>query len=129
MKSIWTSKTVWLFIILAIGAISNSIFGLGLPLIENAEWVVLSISLVAFFLRLLTGEPISWDTGTPGKKFYQSKTFWVAVILILASTAVKFGWLNLEVTPNAPWVAIALSIIAFILRLFTKESIEFEKKR
>lgn len=59
------------------------------------------------------------------KKIYQSKTFWVFFLLLVGSILNELGVVNLELSKDANWITIALSFIAIVLRLVTKEPINF----
>jgi hypothetical protein len=62
-----------------------------------------------------------------GKPWYTSKTLWVSFLVFLAALGNLFAGFGLEVSPDATWVAIALSVVQAILRLVTKEPIVIEK--
>ena len=62
------------------------------------------------------------------KQWYTSKTLWVAFLVFIAAIINLTGLVNLPVDPEASWVAIALSVVQFVLRLVTKEPIVIEKK-
>lgn len=124
-KTIVQSKVFWVFLILVCGAVANSVFSLGLPLTDSASWVIIALSFVAFVLRLVTKEPIGWDYDM--KVFYKSKVFWVAVLIIGAAVLNLTGWVNLSLDPESSWIAVALGIVSFILRLVTKEPIVLEE--
>jgi hypothetical protein len=62
------------------------------------------------------------------KKWYTSKTLWVSFLVFAASLVHVFGGMDIPVSPDAGWIAIALSIIQAILRLVTKEPVVIEKK-
>jgi uncharacterized membrane protein YhdT len=123
-KTILQSKVFWVFLILIIGATANSAFSIGLPLTDNSTWVIVALSFVAFVLRLFTSEEIGWSIGL--KVFYKSKVFWVAVLIIGAALLNLTGVVKLPLDFEASWIATALGIILFILRLVTKEPIVFE---
>ena len=126
-KTIIKSKVFWVFLILICGAVANSAFGLGLPLTDSAEWVIIALSFVAFILRLFTAEPIGW--GLDAKLWYRSKVFWVAVLIIAGAGLNLTGLISLPLDASATWVAAALGVITFILRLLTSEPIVFEDKK
>ncbi len=126
-KTIVQSKVFWVFAILVCGAVVNSVFSLGLPLTDSASWVIVALSFVTFILRLITKEPIGWGYDT--KLFYKSKVFWVAVLIIGAAVLNLTGWVNLSLDPEASWIAVALSVITFILRLLTSEPIILENDK
>lgn len=124
MKPFYFSKIFWLFGLLALGAIANSLFQWNLPLVTEAEWVIWSLTIVAFLLRFITKEPISWDGIGSGKPFWQSRTFWIFALLAIAGIINKLGWLNLEINENAAWLLTVIPIISVILRFFTGSQIE-----
>lgn len=61
MKSLLTSKTFWVFVILLVGSVLNATGVMNLELNENAEWLVPVISIIGIVLRLITKDPIVWD--------------------------------------------------------------------
>lgn len=61
MKSLLTSKTFWVFVILLVGSVLNATGVMNLELNENAEWLVPVISVIGIVLRLITKDPIVWD--------------------------------------------------------------------
>lgn len=123
-KTIVQSKVFWVFSILALGAITNYVFGLNLPLTDSASWVIIALSFVAFILRLFTAEPIGW--GLEDKLWYKSKAFWTAALIAGAAILNLTKWVELPLDPEASWVSVALGVIIFILRLVTSEPIVFE---
>lgn len=127
MKTLINSKTFWVFLILVVGAIANSVFSLGLPLSDSASWVIIVLSFVGYTLRLFTKEPVGWDYDS--KPFYKSKTFWVAVLIIAGAVLNLTGIVTLPLDPEASWISVALGIIIFVLRMFTSEPITLEDDR
>lgn len=67
MKTIFTSKTFYTFLILFVAAILNLTGIVSLPLTPDASWVTICLSFVAIVLRLLTKEPINWDNSYHNK--------------------------------------------------------------
>lgn len=61
------------------------------------------------------------------KKWYVSKTLWVALIAFAGALLQEFGIISAPIGPD--WQLMILSVIAFILRLITKEPIEFQAKK
>lgn len=57
------------------------------------------------------------------KEWYLSKTLWVFLILFIGSILVATKTVNLELSADAAWVGIALSIVAMILRFLTGKEI------
>ena len=62
------------------------------------------------------------------KPFWQSKTFWVGILIFAASIFVSLGILDLEISPDAAWVGIAWGVIQTVLRLITGEPLTVKKK-
>jgi hypothetical protein len=60
MKSIFASKTIWIFLILTAVSILNSFGITSLPLDQNAEWLIPVIGIVGIILRFITKEPVEW---------------------------------------------------------------------
>jgi hypothetical protein len=60
-KNIFTSKTIWVFLILFAVAILNATKITNLPLDQNAEWIIPILSVIAILLRLITKEPVNWN--------------------------------------------------------------------
>ena len=63
-----------------------------------------------------------------GKPFWQSKTFWVGILIFVASLLVSLGILEIPLDPDAAWVGIAWGIIQTILRLITGDPLTASKK-
>jgi small-conductance mechanosensitive channel len=62
MKSIFLSKTIWVFFVLFIGSILNITGIVTLDLSPDAGWLSMVISVIGIVLRLITKEPINWDS-------------------------------------------------------------------
>ena len=62
-----------------------------------------------------------------GKPFWQSRTFWVGIIIFVASLLVSLGVIDIELSPDAAWVGIAWGIIQVILRFITGEPLKATK--
>ena len=56
-----------------------------------------------------------------GKKWYTSKTFWVAIVVFVGSLLVEFG--VMEAPFSEATLGIILSVLVVILRFITKEPI------
>ncbi|MFQ5751817.1 MAG: hypothetical protein ACE5HI_07455 [bacterium] len=59
-KKWYVSKTIWVNGLMLVGMLLNQFAGLGLPLEQNAEWVVSVMVLVNVALRAITHEPVEW---------------------------------------------------------------------
>lgn len=57
------------------------------------------------------------------KSIFLSKTFWTFLILFAVAILNLTGITNLNLSPDASWVTIVLSVIAIILRIFTKQPV------
>ena len=62
-----------------------------------------------------------------GKPFWQSKTFWVGVLIFVASLLVTLGIVDIPLDPDAAWVGIAWGVIQTILRFLTGEPVTTSK--
>lgn len=62
------------------------------------------------------------------KPFWQSRTFWVGVLIFGASLLVSLGVIDLPLDPDAAWVGIAWGIIQTVLRFLTGTPIALSKK-
>ena len=60
VKKWYMSKTMWVNGLVMLGMLLNQLLGLGLPLEQNAEWVVSAMVLVNVVLRAVTGQPVEW---------------------------------------------------------------------
>jgi hypothetical protein len=62
MGKLWyTSKTMWVNVFMLVGLVLNAKFGLGIPVEENAEWVVGALGVVNIGLRAITKEAVDWN--------------------------------------------------------------------
>lgn len=58
------------------------------------------------------------------KKWYLSKTVWAAFLVFVVSILNMAGLTSLDLSMEAEWVTIAISVIFFALRLITKQPVQ-----
>lgn len=83
MKTFFTSKTIWTFLILFFVAIMNVTGITNLPLSPDASWLTIVLSVIVIILRLLTKEPINWDD-TDSRNNLRTFVLFLFIPMILA---------------------------------------------
>jgi hypothetical protein len=60
------------------------------------------------------------------KKWYTSKTLWVAFLIFGGSLLKATGVIDVPLEENAVWIGMAIGVVQFILRLVTKSEVVIE---
>lgn len=64
-------------------------------------------------------DPINVQPAIIGKKWYQSKTLWINILIAIGGALT-----SLETTNKAGWIVSAASVVNIILRLVTSQPIQ-----
>lgn len=60
------------------------------------------------------------------KRWYESRTIWVAVLIFGASVLQQTGVINVPLETTATWVGMGIAVIQVVLRTITKKDITIE---